>query len=198
MGRKELAQQGPLVKNALATADDAVKRYVLGATIEDNLAFCWAALRQFERRDEVTQLGSRNEFGLHHGDFHLLLIIAHETVSHVEWVERILDLIGEPQSLPPDQLLRDRLREARNLLAEHRDERVVYRRLTLKHTPHVVETYRELGVPLPAGSIDSENLSTGMVGGLLSLPDLEAAVHRLSDDLEALSSTYRGQGSPPS
>jgi hypothetical protein len=158
MGRKELREQRELVSAAIAAADEAHLRYTLDGTVGDAQAFCWAALRQFERKYAPQALQTPKDFGLSHAELHLLLIVAHEAVSHVELVEQLLSSLGEPQPLPPDNELRDRLREARNLLAEHRDERALYWRLTAKKTPHVIETYSRLGIPLPDGSIDSEIL----------------------------------------
>ena len=51
---------------------------------------------------------------------------------------------------------RDRLRETRNLLAAHRDERVLYRRLTGEHTARAINAYLRLGIEVPEGSMDSE------------------------------------------
>ena len=51
---------------------------------------------------------------------------------------------------------RDRLRETRNLLAAHRDERVLHRRLTGEHTGRVIDAYKTLGIEVPKGSMDSE------------------------------------------
>jgi hypothetical protein len=69
--------------------------------------------------------------------------------------ETLLRSLGDAQELPPSRDLRGRLREAPNLLAEHRDERVLYWRLTGLHTPHVTERYTSLGL-IATGSIDSE------------------------------------------
>jgi hypothetical protein len=218
MGRKELSQQRELVKSTIAAADEAHLRYALDGTIGDAQAFCWAALRQFERKYSPKVLQTSKDFGLHHADLHLLLIVAHEAVSHAEQVERLLSALSEPQKLPPDPVLRDRLREARNLLAEHRDERALYWRLTALKTPHVIETYSRLGIPLPDGSIDSETLgyfappgateaeiaeiaegqaSVGTVGGMLSLPELHASLLELESELEVLAQSHQGKGAPP-
>jgi hypothetical protein len=195
-------EQKRLVTQALAAAPDGVRRYVLVATIEDTRAFCWGALRQFERRGEQQEraFSSPRESGLYYADLHLLLIMAAETVAHVEVVERLLRSIRDPKWLPPRPELRKPLREARNLLAAHRDERVLYWRLTRKHTPHVGKVYERLGVALPLGpdeAIDTETLFPGIVGGLLSLPELRNSLEELEHDLEVLASTYRGQGQPP-
>lgn len=86
----------------------------------------------------------------------MLLVVAHDAISHVEAVERLLTRMGDPRELPPSKRVRAQLREARNLLAVHRDERVLYWRLTGEHTPHVVKTYKRLGLELPEGTIDRE------------------------------------------
>ena len=95
-------------------------------------------------------------------------------------------------------MLRRRVRQGRNLLAAHRDERALYRRLTGRHTPHVEEVYARLGVTLSTRSIDSETLPfPGLVGQLLSLPDLGVALATLEHELEALAAVHRSRGSPP-
>jgi hypothetical protein len=196
------AEQRKLVERALVDASDAVKRHALDGTIGDTQAFCWGALRQFERLNaQYEQVAwDARAFGLAHADLHSLLILAAETVSHVERVEDLLRSIGEPQHLPPRPELRDPLREARNLLAEHRDERVLYWRLTRRHTPHVGQVYERLDVSLPLGPdevIDTQTLFPGIVGGLLELPDLRDSLEELEHELDALAATYRGQGQPP-
>lgn len=51
---------------------------------------------------------------------------------------------------------RDRLRETQNLLAAHRDERVLYRRLTGEHTERAIKAYLRLGIEVPEGLMGSE------------------------------------------
>jgi hypothetical protein len=186
-------------------------------TIGDTQAFCWAALRQFDRRESAQTRSTPKEFGLRHADLHLLLLVAEEAVAHVVWVEKLLCTVGEPQTLPPDEPLRRKLREARNLLAEHRDGRVLYWRLTGSHTPHVIASYQELEVPMPSGAIDSEVVGygappgatpdevaegqslIGTIGGLLSLPQLRAAFIALQDGLADLALAHQGRvGETPS
>ena len=140
---------------------------------------------------------------------HMLLGVAHDAVAHVAAVERLLEKMGDPRELPPSSRIRDQLREARNLLAVHRDERVLYWRLTGKHTPHVVKTYKRLGLELPEGTIDKEIVaygpepwktgdeieagyaSVGTVGDMLSLRKLRLAFEALEADLDELADTYR-------
>ena len=213
MVKPDWKEQRKLLKSALSEASPDLRLRVLDGTIGDAQAFCWAALRQYERRREPPAAGTPmpQVFGLAHADLHLLLVVAHETVAHVERVEQLLRVIGRPESLSPSVSVRHRLREARNLLAEHRDERVMYWRLTGKHTPHVIRTYEGLDLPAPEGSIDSEIIgygqpppgataeqveagraSVGTVGGLLSLPALHGELARLEAELQALASEYRG------
>lgn len=54
-------------------------------------------------------------------------------MSHAERVEQVLAALGRHQQLPPTHDIRELLAQMRNLLAEHRDERVLYRRLTREH-----------------------------------------------------------------
>ena len=184
-------------------------RRVLSGTLGDTRAFCWATLRQFERRDRGKVLATPKDFGLDHAETHLLLVVANDTLSHVKWVEEILDKVGEPRDLPPERELRDRIREARNLLATHRDERALYWRLTSQHTPHVVRTYKRLNVSLPSGTIDTEVIAyspppgasaeemeegysrVGLVGGLLPLRRVHEAFFKLESDLDDLARIHR-------
>ncbi len=206
MSRGRQDPQRAALVDALASASPSTVRDALEGTVGDAQAFCWAALRQFERREAQVRLSEPRDFGLHHADLHTLLIVAQEAVAHVELIELVLDVLGEPSSLPPDADLRPRLREARNLLAEHRDERVLYWRLTGRHTPRVVNGYQRLGIELPSGTIDSEVLgyvpppdasaeeiqaglaSVGSIGGLLVLPELRRELLLLSDALDRLAS----------
>ena len=209
MGKKELREQQRLIKAALSSADLPQLRATLGGTLGDTRSFCWATLRQFDRRDGYTHFSKPQDHALDHAEKHMLLVIAHDTVRHVEVVEMLLARIGSAEQLPPDSALREQLREARNLLAEHRDERVLYWRLTAQHTPHVAETYQRLGVALPNKTIDSEiiayasppdasdediaqgSASVGMIGGILSLNKLRDSFRQLERDLDRLATRFR-------
>lgn len=200
--RSWLAEQRRLIDQALTDADEGVKRYVLDGTIGDALSFCWGARRQYERlyeqHERLWNSPGPRQFGLEYVDLRLLLVVADDTVSHVRIVERLLRSIDRPMQLSPDPVLRRRLRQARNLLAAHRDERALYRRLTGRHTPHVEAVYVQLGAALPTSSIDSQTLPfPGLVGGMLSLPDLGSALETLERELEDLAAVHRGRGSPP-
>ena len=134
----------------------------------------------------------------------MLLVVAHDTIAHVEALEKLFEAIDEPKNLPPTERIRKQLREARNLLAARRDERVLYWRLTGKHTPHVKKIYKRLQIDLPDGTIDKEIISfsspqgatkeetaegyesVGTVGDMLSLRDLHSALKDLEAALEAL------------
>jgi hypothetical protein len=199
MATDELHRQRVLIADAVKSAAPERLRATLDGTIGDAQAFCWGALRQYDRHDEPTTIASPRDFGLRHADLHYLLIGAQEAVSHTERVEQLLAAIGKPRQLPPSQDLRKRLLHMRNLLAEHRDERVLYWRLTGKHTPHVIATYERLGMPAITGSIDSYEYGTEVVGGILSLRDLRVELLALSDELGALAVEYTGTGqaAPP-
>jgi hypothetical protein len=120
-------------------------------------------------------------------------------VTHAERVEQLLAAVGKPRQLPPGRELRRRLLQMRNLLAEHRDESVLYWRLTGQHTPHVIATDERLGMQATTGSIDSYEYVTEVVGGILSLRYLSAELLALSGELETLAVEYRGTGesAPP-
>ena len=139
----------------------------LDGTLGDALAFCWGTIRQVERYANVYTLSTPRDFGLHHVEEHLLFTAANDALSHLDLVERLLQEINNlcAQDVTPhlDALsiacpmgFRDRLRETRNLLAAHRDERVLHRRLTGEHTERVYSAYLKLGIKVPGGSIDSE------------------------------------------
>ena len=189
-----------MVDEALARATDEKLRETLDGTIGDSLAFCWGALTQYERRGYPWSPTTPREHGQRYAEMHTLLILAHEAVCHADQVTRLLDRMGRPSALPPDQTTRARLAQARNLLAEHRDERLLYWRLTGYHTPHVIGVYGELGVDLPAGAIDSEQFADvgsatefhwGTVGGLLSLGNLQIELSRLEEHLVELATEFR-------
>ena len=150
--------------------DDAYLSRLLGTldgTLGDTLAFCWGAIRQVERYVNVPTLSTPRDFGLHHVDEHLLFTAASDALSHLDLVERLMREIHSlcQQDLAPHLYassiacptgFRDRLRETRNLLAAHRDERVLYWRLTGEHTERAIKSYLRLGIEVPEGSMDSE------------------------------------------
>ena len=209
MGRRELRDQPRLIREAIESASDSELRHTLEGTIGDAQSFCWATLRQFERYTVFPERSTPRDFGLLHAEKHMLLVVAHDAISHVEAVERLLTRMGNPRELPPSKRVRAQLREARNLLAVHRDERVLYWRLTGEHTPHVVKTYKRLGLELPEGTIDKEIVAyapppgatedeiaegdarVGLVGELLSLRELHLAFTELEADLDELAESYR-------
>lgn len=185
-----------MISGAVVDASDEVVRQSLDGTIGDAQCFCWAAISQYERRRHFLESHTARDHGQHHADMHTLLLLAHEAVSHADRVSELLDRLGEPSELPPDNHTRTRLAEARNLLAEHRDERVLFWRLTGRHTPHVEDVYRRLGVALPNGTIDAEQYSDigamwGTVGGLFSLPDLREQLRALETRLDELGRQHR-------
>ena len=151
-------------------SDDAYHSRLLGTldgTLGDALAYCWGTIRQLERYENVPTLSTPRDFGLHHVEEHLLITAASDALSHLDLVERLLQELNccckEDVTPHLDALskacptgFRDRLRETRNLLAAHRDERVLYRRLTGEHTPRVKDAYSKLGIEVPEDSIDSE------------------------------------------
>ena len=139
----------------------------LDGTLGGALAFCWGTIRQVERYANVPALSTPRDFGLHHVEEHLLFTAASDALSHLDLVERLLQELNgfckHDVTLHLDALskacptgFQDRLRETRNLLAAHRDERVLYRRLTGEHTARVKDAYSKLGIEVPEGSIDSE------------------------------------------
>ena len=165
------------IKRALEVAkeqcqgdDDAYISRLLGTldgTLGDALTFCWGTIRQMERYANVPTLSTPRDFGLHYVEEHLLFTVANDAMSHLDLVERLLQEVKSfcQQDVTPhlDALsiacptaFRDRLRETRNLLAAHRDERVLYRRLTGEHTARAIKAYLRLGIEVPEGSMDSE------------------------------------------
>ena len=207
---KDLQEQRQLIEEAISSVDEARRQRALQGTIHDAQSFCWATLRQFDRRTTYKGLSTPEDYGLQHAEYHMLLGVADDAVSHVRWIERLLVKMAEPRELPPDERIRKQLREARSLLAVHRDERVLYWRLTDEHTPRVKAAYERLDVELPDGAIDTEIIAyfpppgatdeeieagfarIGTVGGgLLSLRDLYFAFKQLEVDLDELAQRYR-------
>ena len=142
------------------------------------------AIRQVERYANVPTLSTPQDFGLHHVEEHLLFTAASDALSHLDLVERLLQEVNSlcQQDVTPhlDTLsfacptdFRDRLRETRNLLVAHRDERVLCRRLTGEHTKRAVKAYLRLGIEEPEGSMDSEIVAYARPPGA---SDEEAAV----------------------
>ena len=207
MAQRELREQQELIESAIESADDTKLRYVLGGAIHDAHSFCRATLRQFSRRIEQKRQSPR-DYGLEYVDRHMLIAVAHDTVSQVSVAERLLQRMGEPRDLPPNNELRVELREIRNLLAVHRNEHILYWRLTDENTPHIKTVYKRLGLPEPTDSIDKEIVAyfpepgkteqeieagyarVGTVGGLLSLRELYFAFKELEGDLDELAERY--------
>lgn len=207
MGQRELREQRELIESAIESADDAKLRYVLEGTLKDAHSFCRATLRQFSRRIEQKRESPR-DYGFEYVDRHILIAVAHDTVSQVSVVERLLQRMGVPRDLPPNNELRVELREIRNLLAVHRDEHILYWRLTGENTPHIKTVYKRLGLPEPTDSIGKEIVAyfpepgkteqeieagyarVGTVGDLLSLREVYFAFKELEGDLDELAERY--------
>ena len=188
----------------------------LDGTLGDTLSFCWGAIRQVERYSSVRTLSTPRDFGLHYVEEHLLFTAANDALSHLDVVELLLQEINSfsQQDVTPHlnalsiacpTRFRDRLRETRNLLAAHRDERVLYRRLTGEHTARVKDAYSKLGIEVPEGSIDSEIVayspppgasdeeaaegaaSVGQIGGgIAHLGEITRCMGRLDEALSSL------------
>ena len=170
-GRDQTIKRALEVARAQCQGDaDAYLSRLLGTldgTLGDALAFCWGTIRQVKRYANVPTLSTPRDFGLHHVEEHLLFTAANEALSHLDLVERLLQEVNnlcqrdvtphlDALSIACPTSFRDRLRETRNLLAAHRDERVLYRRLTGEHTARVIKAYSKLGIEVPEGSIDTE------------------------------------------
>ena len=140
---------------------------VLDGTLGDTQALCWGAIRQLDRYYEPRTFSTPRDFGLHFVDQHLLFTVANDAVAHLDVVERLLREINNSceecdtgshisalsEACPEG--FRVRLRETRNLLYAHRDERVLHRRLTGEHTERVKRAYELLGIEVPRGTIDT-------------------------------------------
>lgn len=167
--------------------DDAYLSRLLGTLdgiLGDTRSFCWGAIRQAERYASVPTLSTPRDFGLHHVEEHLLFTAASDALSHLDLVERLLQEVNslcqqdmtshlDALSIACPTGFRDRLRETRNLLAAHRDERVLYRRLTGEHTERAIKAYLRLGIEVPEGSMDSDVIAYARPPGA---SDEEAAV----------------------
>ena len=208
MGQDRFQEQRRLIEDAISRATDSTLRDALAGTIRYTHSLCRATLNQYSRRVE-RRAESPRDYDLEFIERHMLLEVAHDTVSHVAVVERLLARLGDPRDLPPDDELRGNLRQVRNLLAAHRDEHFLYWRLTGEHTPHVKEVYTDSGLPEPTESIDKEIIAyfpepgkteqeieagydrVGTVGGLLSLRKLFFAFTELEAELDAFAERYR-------
>ena len=170
-GRDQTIEQALEVAREQCQGDDDAYLSKLLETLEgtlgDALAFCWGTIRQVERYANVPILSSPRDFGLHHVEQNLLFTATNDAMFHLDLVERLLQEVKRfcQQDVTPhlDALskacpacFRDRLRETRNLLAAHRDERVLYRRLTGEHKARAIKAYLRLGIEVPEGSMDSE------------------------------------------
>ena len=160
----------------------------LDGTLGDAQAFCWGAIRQVERYAKAPTLTTPRDFGLRHVEEHLLFTAANDTLTHLDLVERLLQEVNslrqqdvtphlDALSIACPKRFRDHLRETRNLLAAHRDERVLYRRLTGDHTGRVNDAYSELGLEVPEGSIDSEIVAYSPPPGASDEEAAEGASH---------------------
>ena len=139
----------------------------------------------------------------------MLLGVAQDTMSHVTVIEELLQAIGEPRALPPEDGIRNELREARNLSAVHRDQRVLYWRLTRRaHAPRRQDLQASRGGATrrnhrqgtiaygpPPGATEDEiekgYASVGTVGDLLSLRELYFAFKELEAELDELTDSHR-------
>ena len=188
----------------------------LDGTLGDAQAFCWGAIRQLERYWGAGTLSTARDFGLHHVEEHLLFFVAHDAVSHLDLVERLLREINDScqhdmsshlsalSSACPAEF-RGRLREARNLLAAHRDERVLHWRLTDEHTERSARGYDQLGIQAPKGTMDAEivgysppegasaqEVTEGMArvgsvgGGLIHLREINECMEEMNEAFQAL------------
>lgn len=142
--------------------------HVLDGTLGDTQALCWGAIRQLDRYYEPRTFSTPRDHGLHFVDQHLLFTVANDAVSHLDVVERLLREISDSceecdmgsqlsalsEACPEG--FRVRLRETRNLLYAHRDERVLHWRLAGEHTERVKEAYGRLGIEVPRGTIDTQ------------------------------------------
>jgi hypothetical protein len=189
------------VADAIAAADTVSLTHALDGMVGDAVCQARCALDQFEQRPAAFV---SSDAGRHFAHLYLLLIAAHEAVCHTQRVEQLLEALGEPVQFPPSPTTRERLRVARNLLAEHREERVLIWRLTNQHTDRVQREYMRLGVPLPTGTIDFEVFDDhsqlaggwGVVGGLLDLSELKDELTVMSEHLEELKRRLRPEPAP--
>lgn len=217
--KKTIKQAFEVAKDQCQGDTEAFTSKLLGAldgTLGDAQSFCWGVLRQLERYEEMPTHPTPRDFGLHHVDQHLLLAVASVAISHLELVEHLLREIGNTSHLDTvlhlgalseacPKATRHRLREARNLLAAHRDERVLYRRLTGEHTDRSKEAYRKLGIEVPEGSMDTEIIGYSpptdaspeesaegvsrvgqLGGGIAHLGEIKQCMEKLDEGLKSL------------
>jgi hypothetical protein len=203
MNWQKLQQQ--VVDRAIVEAPESAIRFALDGTVGNAQCFCWAALEAYEGTFEASlRPGAPIEFdgdprrmaGRHHAAGHWFLIAALEAVDHAVQLEKLLARLGRPERLPPtDEKFRSRLRSARNLLAEHTEERLVFYRLTGEHTEHVRKVFGDLSIEVPLGGIDSYSPNNwgGIIDPMAVLDELRQLERRLAE----LHAEFAGTGTPP-
>ena len=180
-----------LIAATIAAASQDSLAQALEGMVGDAACHARCALDQFEQRPPAF---ASADTGRHFAHLYLLLIAAHEAVCHARRVEQLLAALGKPRQFAPTPDTREHLRVARNLLAEHRDERVLVWRLTHQHTDRVQNEYARLGIPVPTGTIDFEVFEDhsqlvggwGAVGDLLDLPALRGELAAMAEELEQI------------
>lgn len=180
-----------LIKAVLRGADEGLLRYTLDGTLSDTQSLVSSTLQQLERFGGLADALGAEDQGLHSAQSHLLLHAAADAVATLKLLEKIhRRLDSKAAKFPPDDETRRRLRHARNILAAHREDRVLYRRLTKgQHTPRAIHAYRGLGVEIPPEGIDVTRYHPDgsiTVGDILSLTDLERQFKLLEIELENL------------
>ena len=186
-----LGDQDRLIKTALRGADADRLRYTLDGTLSDTRSLVAGTLRQLERFGDIGDALGADDRGLHHAESHLLLHAAADAVAHLTLLERVRRRIDpKAPKLAPDDETRKRLREARNMLAAHREDRVLYRRLTNgEHTPRAILAYASLGIEIPPEGIDVTRYHLDgsiTVGDFLSFTELERQFKMLESQFEEM------------
>lgn len=188
-------EQRKLINAALSEADDDRLLSALDGSVSDAQAFAWATLDQVERylelrpmslsaSDTPRDLGAKTTSQLE------ILTLADAAVDHVKVVEKLRRRLDrKAKGLRPTEELRRSINEARNLLVAHRDERVLYRRLTGQHTPRVIKAYKRIEVEISEIGIDvTRRLDDGTlkVGDILSVDELVEQFKELETQLEEI------------
>ena len=190
-----LSEEEKLVKAALRSADEAQLSVALDGTLSDTRSLVASTLRQAERFGDLTTAlrtgGTPREQGLQWADSQLLLHAAADAVATLKLLEKVRRRIDpKAPNLPPDEEMRRRIRQARNILAAHREDRVLYKRLSGgQHTPRAVDAWRDHGVEISEQGIDIVRYhpdGSVTMGDILSLTDLIRQFEELDEALEEL------------
>ena len=203
--RQLLSEQGELIQAAIEQASKEKVLEVLPELVQDARICCNSIEERFNKLDSwlyrlLTPYAMQ--------EARMMLSTATIAYHLAEQINRLLLRLDMPdlEPLSLDPAFRCRLYDARNLLAEHYYEHMLYWRLTGEHTPLVRRVYTRHGIPEgPEGSLDDLVLVYGvssgdseeeieqrraetgnLPGGILRLKQISRVFYKLREELKAL------------